>query len=100
MVLAPEDHPPTGADKTSVCFSFDQDKPGLLYGAMGVFALRGINLVKVESRPTKESLGRYIFLVDLEGHREDDRVREALEVLGRDASMLKVFGSYPQYRDG
>jgi prephenate dehydratase len=100
VVLASEDHPPTGADKTSLCFSFDQDKPGLLYGAMGVFALRGINLAKVESRPTKESLGRYIFLVDLEGHREDARVREALEVLGRDASMLKVLGSYPRHRDG
>lgn len=100
VVLAAEDHPPTGADKTSLCFSFDQDKPGLLYEAMGVFALRGINLVKVESRPTKESLGRYIFLVDLEGHRDDGRVREALEVLGRDASMLKVFGSYPQYQNG
>jgi prephenate dehydratase len=98
VVLAHQDHKPTGADKTSICFAFDDDRPGLLYNAMREFAVRGINLVKVESRPTKESLGRYIFLVDLQGHREDGPVAEALEALGREASMLKVFGSYPQYR--
>jgi prephenate dehydratase len=99
VVLAHQDNPPTGADKTSICFSFDDDRPGLLYGAMREFAVRGINLTKIESRPTRQSLGRYIFLVDLEGHREDGPVREALEALAREASMLKVFGSYPQYRD-
>ena len=98
VVLAPTDHPPTGADKTSLCFSFDDDRPGLLYGVMGEFARRNINLGKIESRPTKETLGRYIFLVDLDGHREDALVQEVLAGLKDQVSMLKIFGSYPRYQ--
>lgn len=96
VVLASADHPPTGDDRTSLCFSFQDDRPGLLYEVMGEFARRGINLAKIESRPTKESLGRYIFLADLVGHREDPLVREALDAVGEHASLLKVFGSYPR----
>ena len=97
VVVATSDHPPTGRDKTSICFSFDEDAPGSLYNALGVFALRNLNLVKIESRPTKESLGRYNFLVDCEGHRENPVVKEALEFLSQQVSSLKVFGSYPRW---
>ncbi len=97
VVVAPSDHPPTGEDKTSICFSFDADSPGSLYNALGVFALRNLNLTKIESRPTKESLGRYNFLVDCEGHRENPAVKEALEALAQQVSSLKVFGSYPRW---
>mgnify|MGYP001613653686 CR=1 FL=1 len=97
VVLAHQDHSPTGRDKTSLCFSFGEDRPGLLYSVMGEFARRNINLVKVESRPNKESLGRYIFLIDLEGHREDPTVKEALAGVQAEASMVKVLGSYPRY---
>ena len=97
-VLSRQDHPPTGNDRTSICFSFDQDVPGLLYQSIGEFATRNINLVKVESRPNRQSLGEYIFLIDCEGHREDQLVGEALEALGRSASMLKVLGSYPRWQ--
>lgn len=97
VVLGRDDHPPTGKDKTSLCFSFDDDKPGLLYGAMQELARLDINLAKVESRPTRQSLGRYIFLIDLHGHREDPRVKEAIERLRGQVSQLKVFGSYPRY---
>ena len=100
VVLANEDHPPTGRDKTSICFTFDEDAPGLLYQALGEFAKRSINLVKVESRPTKESLGRYIFLIDCDGHREDPLVKEALEMLAKPVSTLKVLGSYPRWDGG
>jgi prephenate dehydratase len=96
VVLAPSDHPPTGADKTSVCFSFDQDAPGILHDTLGEFASRGINLAKIESRPTGQSLGNYIFLVDLDGHREDTIVQEALSGLESRASNVKLFGSYPR----
>ena len=99
VVLADADHPPTGRDKTSLCFSFQEDKPGLLYNAMGEFARRSVNLVKVESRPTKQSLGEYIFLIDCEGHREDPIVKEAIDSVRRQSSMLKIFGSYPWWRD-
>ena len=97
VVLAETDHPRTGDDKTSICFSFDDDAPGILYSVLGEFATRGINLAKIESRPTREALGSYIFLVDLEGHRDDDIIEAALREVERQTSTLKVFGSYPRY---
>ena len=96
VLLALKDHPRTGSDKTSLCFSFDEDRPGLLHSVMEELAQRGINLTKIESRPTKESLGRYIFLIDLDGHREDPPVREILDRVQAKVSMLRVFGSYPR----
>ncbi len=99
VILASSDHPLTGRDKTSLCFSFAEDKPGLLYNVMGEFARRNINLAKVESRPTKRSLGQYIFLIDCEGHREDAIVKEAIEAVRGQTSMLKIFGSYPRWRE-
>ncbi|MBI2871596.1 MAG: prephenate dehydratase [Chloroflexi bacterium] len=98
VVLGHSDHNPTGGDKTSICFSFAEDRPGLLYAVMGEFARRNINLTKVESRPTRQVLGEYIFLVDLEGHREDTTVRDALEQVRGMTSMFKVLGSYPRMR--
>ena len=100
VVLSHQDHEPTGSDKTSVCFSFGEDKPGIFYSVLGEFANRELNLVKVESRPSKESLGRYIFLVDLEGHRNDQLVKEALSALDASSDMMKIFGSYPKHSDG
>ena len=98
VLLGWQDHAPTGDDKTSLCFTFTEDAPGSLYSALGVFATRNINLVKIESRPTKESLGRYNFLVDCEGHRENDLLKEALSALQEQVSELKVFGSYPRWK--
>jgi len=97
VVLAPQDHPPTGFDKTSLCFSFAEDHPGVLCSVLQEFAERNINLAKVESRPSKESLGHYIFLVDLEGHREDTVVSEALAGVQKQTSLFKIMGSYPRY---
>ena len=97
VVLGHADHAPTGDDKTSLGFSFDDDRPGLLFSVMGEFAKRGINLAKVESRPTKQSLGRYVFLIDLDGHRDDPEVKQALDFVRKQSSMLKIFGSYPRY---
>jgi prephenate dehydratase len=97
VVLAHQDHPPTGFDKTSLCFSFAEDQPGVLCSVLWEFAERNINLAKVESRPSKESLGRYIFLVDLEGHREDPVVSEALAGVQKKTSLFKIMGSYPRY---
>ena len=100
VVLALYDHPPTGKDKTSMCLSFNQDGPGVLYDALGEFAKRGINLVKIESRPTRQSLGQYIFLIDCDGHREDQPLKEAIEVLNGPNSVLTVLGSYPRWEAG
>jgi prephenate dehydratase len=95
VVLSHDDHPPTGHDRTSICFSFTVDRPGNLYNSIGEFARRNINLVKIESRPTKQELGRYIFLIDCEGHRAEADVAAALDGLRQRVDMLKVLGSYP-----
>jgi prephenate dehydratase len=97
VVLAPTDHPPTGSDKTSLCFSFADDRPGVLCEVLQKFAERNINLAKIESRPSKESLGRYIFLIDIEGHHDDSLVNEVLKQVREVTSLFKVFGSYPRY---
>ncbi len=99
VVLAGQDSPVTGDDKTSLCFSFADDKSGLLYEALREFAERDINLAKIESRPAKLNLGEYVFLIDCEGHREDPVVREAIENVRSRTLMLRIFGSYPRWSD-
>ena len=98
VVLTAEDAARTGRDKTSICFDFSEDAAGTLNGALGEFATRGINMIKIESRPDKRSLGRYVFLIDIEGHREDAVVGAALAGIEARASMFKVLGSYPRAR--
>ena len=97
VVVAKHDHPPTGNDKTSLCFSFSEDCPGLLYGVLQEFAQKNINLTKVESRPSKERLGRYIFLVDFEGHREEKVIAQVLEMVKLNSAQFKILGSYPRF---
>ena len=100
VVLAKSDHPPTGNDKTSMYFTFGEDVPGQLYTVMGEFARRDINLAKIESRPTKISLGQYIFLIDCDGHREDSSLGDAIEAVRGKVSSLRVMGSYPKWNPG
>jgi prephenate dehydratase len=88
--------PPTGADKTSVVCFIAEDRPGSLLGILEEFAIRQINLTKIESRPTKERLGEYCFFVDLEGHIAEPRVAEALKGLHRRLAALRFLGSYPR----
>ena len=96
VLLAHGDHEITSNDKTSLCFEFDGDSPGILSESLTEFASRNINLVKIESRPNKRRLGRYVFLVDIDGHRKTPEVKEALDALESKVSMLKIFGSYPK----
>ncbi|MBI4300136.1 MAG: prephenate dehydratase [Chloroflexi bacterium] len=97
VVLAESDNEPTGADKTSLCFTFASDRPGVLCEVLHEFAVRGINLAKVESRPAKTELGKYFFLVDLEGHRTDAFIAQAIESIRPKTALLKVLGSYPRF---
>ena len=82
-----------GPQKTSIVFATDH-RPGALYHALGHFARRGINLLKLESRPSRGRPFEYVFYVDLEGHREDAPVREALAELAGATTFVKVLGSY------
>jgi prephenate dehydratase len=95
VVLARQDHPPTGRDRTSFCYDV-KDMPGALYQTLRPIAERKINLTKIESRPFGDRLGRYIFLVDVDGHRTDPDVAAALSELKGMTLMLKVLGSYPR----
>lgn len=99
VVLAREGAAPTGADKTSIAFAVAHDRPGTLVGVLHEFADRSINLTKVESRPSGRELGVYIFLIDLDGHREDPLVAQALAAVRERADFFKVFGSYPKWRE-
>ena len=96
-VLASSSMPPSGSDKTTIAFDFDKpDAPGLVYGAMRPFADRGINLTKIESRPTGTGMGNYFFLLDLEGHIDEPHVQQAITELQRHTSTFKVLGAYPR----
>jgi prephenate dehydratase len=96
VVLGSAMAPPTGADKTSLVVFFGEDRPGLLLGVLEEFALRGINLTKIESRPTKRALGQYCILIDCEGHVADARVGEALRSVHRHVAEVRILGSYPR----
>ncbi len=86
---------PTGHDRTTiVCFQ-DDDRPGSLYGILGRFAARDINLTKLESRPTKRGLGDYCFVIEFEGHVDDDVVADCLADLQAHLARVKFLGSYP-----
>ena len=97
-VIGLSDHAPTEDDKTSMAFTLEKDSPGLLHRVLGEFADREINLLKIESRPTKQLLGEYIFLLDCVGHREDSPMKEALAALSDPISMLRILGSYPRWK--
>jgi prephenate dehydratase len=97
VVLGSEDREPTGDDKTSLAVAMAHDQPGTLVAVLNEFAAEGINLTRIESRPSKDALGVYIFLIDLQGHRLEPKVAEVLDRVRARSYMLKVFGSYPRF---
>jgi chorismate mutase/prephenate dehydratase len=95
FILSREDSPPSGNDKTSIVFSV-KNKPRALYEFLREFAERGINLSKIESRPTRHKPWEYNFYLDFDGHREDKVVQEALASSEHHTLFLKILGSYPE----
>jgi prephenate dehydratase len=87
---------PTGADRTSVVAFLADDHPGALMDILGQFAVRDVNLTRIESRPTGDGIGRYCFFIDCEGHVAQARVGEALMGLHRICSDVRFLGSYPE----
>jgi prephenate dehydratase len=91
-----EPEPATGADKTSLVLFMGEDHPGALLEILTEFAVRGVNLTRIESRPTGGGMGDYFFSVDVEGHVDDARVGEALMGLRRVCAEVRYLGSYPR----
>jgi prephenate dehydratase len=91
---------PTGADRTSLAAFLADDHPGALLEILTEFAVRGINLTTIQSRPTGDRLGQYYFFVDCEGHVDDARVGEALMGLRRLCADVRFLGSYARCDDG
>jgi prephenate dehydratase len=97
VVIGRQDAPATGDDKTSIAFTTHHDRPGSLVEVLGIFSKRGINLTRIESRPTRRALGTYVFLLDVQGHRADAAVAEALDEARGVTLWLRVLGSYPRW---
>lgn len=91
---------PTGNDKTSIITSLKDDKPGGLYTVLKEFATNKINLTKIESRPSKEGMGKYIFYIDFEGHHDEDKIKETLIKLEEKVKFMKILGSYSSINVG
>jgi len=87
---------PTGADKTTLVLYQREDHPGGLLELLEQFAARGVNLTRLESRPTGEAMGSYSFSIDIEGHVADARVAETLMGLKRVCAQVRYLGSYPR----
>lgn len=98
LVLSRDAKMPKRGGKTSIVFS-TKDLPGVLFRALSVFALRDINLLKIESRPLRGSPWRYLFYLDFEGSMRQQTCRNAIRHLGEITTFLKVLGSYPAGRE-
>lgn len=95
VVIARDDAPPSGSDRTTLAFGV-VDKKGALRRVLSIFEKNGVNLTRIESRPSRKQPWHYVFLVDVEGHRKDAPLAKALAQVERSADFLQVCGSYPR----
>nr|VFK61749.1 MAG: chorismate mutase / prephenate dehydratase [Candidatus Kentron sp. TC] len=95
LVIGSQKVPCTGEDKTSLLLSV-KDRPGALFGLIEPFARRKVSMTRIESRPARSGLWKYVFFVDIEGHAQDPHIAEALWEIEENAMFFKVLGSYPK----
>jgi prephenate dehydratase len=98
LVISKTEGKRTATSKTSVIFSVPHT-PGSLYNVLEVFARDGINLTKIESRPTRQRPWEYYFFVDIEGHHKDRAISQAFAEIATKTIFLKVLGSYPRLKE-
>ena len=98
LVIGREAAKPTGRDKTSLMLSV-KDTPGILYKVLEPLAVEGVNMTRIESRPSRKRAWDYVFFVDIDGHVSEERVQRAMRGLGRACEQVKVLGSYPKAPD-
>lgn len=95
LVIGDIETAPGGNDKTSLLLS-GKNRPGSLHRLLAPLARHGINMTRIESRPSRQSVWEYVFFVDIEGHIKEKKVRAALKALEREAAVVKWLGSYPK----
>lgn len=95
LVIGDLDTQPTGADKTSLLLS-GKNRPGALHRLLAPLARHGINMTRIESRPSRRSIWEYVFFIDIEGHVRDRKVAGVLKRLEGEAAFYKCLGSYPK----
>jgi chorismate mutase / prephenate dehydratase len=95
LVIGRGENEKTGLDKTSILFGTPH-VPGALFQALETFALKGINLLRIESHPLRDRMWEYLFFADFTGHREDEPVRSCLQDLAGRTTFVKIIGSYPR----
>ncbi len=97
-VIGGHDSPPSGEDNTALMLSI-RDEPGALFSLIRPFAKRDIGLTRIESRPSRKQLWQYVFFIDVQGHRSDLALAEALdEIAAMESALVRVLGSYPASR--
>ena len=95
FIIGANDVPASGVDKTSVIVSM-RNKPGALHDLLVPFQRAGIDLTRVETRPSRSGRWNYVFFMDFVGHRENEKVKAVLQEVAAQAADLKILGSYPQ----
>ncbi|MEE8355360.1 MAG: prephenate dehydratase, partial [Candidatus Bathyarchaeia archaeon] len=95
FVIGDGDVGPTGSDKSTIAYIVDH-RPGTLLESLRAFASRGLNLTKIESRPIPGSPWEYTFFIDIEAHRDERLMGEALQELKESTNFIKILGSYPR----
>jgi chorismate mutase/prephenate dehydratase len=95
LVLGRHATRPSGADKTSILFS-TANRPGALHATLKCFSDNGVNMVRIESRPSRRGMWDYVFFVDVDGHSDEPAVAAAIKQLETSTSMVKLLGSYPR----
>jgi len=99
LVVGPDDSapPPSGDDKTSVLLVL-RDEPGVLYRVLHPLSLAGVNLSKIESRPSRRRAWEYVFFLDMDGHIADENLASVLDEVAKSCELFKVLGSYPKVK--
>lgn len=95
LVIGALETKPSGRDKTSLLIS-SRNQPGALHKLLAPLAKHGLNMTRIESRPSRQSIWEYVFFVDIDGHLKDRKLKKPLAELEREASLLKWLGSYPK----
>ena len=91
---AEHDAPPTGRDRTTIVFS-TPDERGALRAVLTIFDEEGINLTRIESRPSQKKAWEYVFFIDMLGHVDEPHIKQALDEIGKHCNEVKVLGSFP-----